>query len=261
MSVARVERTLRVVELLVVGVFVGIGVVVVARGGGAAALIPFLLAAIAVTMFELRLRGFRRSVASARASIAALAKTAFDAEAEMRELAADAHLELLASNPAFARSFARRAVRFDVEGTIAGERTELGTAVVPGRDFDVRISYARVDGPQVSFRAMSRGPATSVSRLAMKTHPVKTGDAAFDHAWVVDGDERVCRAILDEEVRSALMRLHAQLGFAQVASVESTPTGVVVRRPGELGRAEAEEARALAVAVRDRARLSSRSAA
>lgn len=244
---------MRLIEALICGAIFTAATATLVRGSNVGAIALYVLCGIAIVMFEARIRGFHRSVQHAREALEALARAVGSSGVAEHDEAT--RPELLAANPALARTLARRGVRFFVTGALGGEPIEVGTAVVPGRDLDVRISYVVVEGPaQASFRAMSRGAATSLSRLAMRTHPVSTGDDTFDHAWIVDGDEASCRRVLDAELRASLMRLHDRLGWMQVASVEATPHGIVVRRPGELRLDDVDESLRIAVAVRSRLR-------
>lgn len=249
-------RIFRFLEIVIPATFALIGVAAFfAPRPSVGAGIGFLaFAAFAVLMFELRFWGHRRSVRRVRAELEQVGARDFDAPAEVVQRPSGEMVEELASNPRFARMMARRSTRLAVSGKWRGREIEIGTAIVAGRDFDQMISYAlAVDGGVPGpFRVMSKGAITSIARLGMDTAPVTTGDATFDADWVVDADPSLATRVLDDTLRATLIDLRSRLSFMQVASIEATRHGVIVRWPGELTPESGGYLRDLATEVRSR---------
>jgi hypothetical protein len=205
-------------------------------------------------MFQWRLLAIRRDARRVAANLHAIG----GALVEQPEPIAGARggIAVLASNPRFARQVARRSVRFAAAGTWRGTRIEYGAAVVALRDFDVTLSHVKVVAADLpALRVMSRGILTSMSRWLRDKHPVATGDAAFDSAWVVDADEAVARDRLTPAVRAQLVELRSALISTQTASIEAIDGGLVVRWPGALTAALAARLRDVALAIATRGRV------
>jgi hypothetical protein len=254
--VPRALRVFRVLELVIPGFFVLFGLLVFAaphpQMGFALGLWGF--AAFAVLMFELRFWGHRRTTARVRRGLGEVGQRDLEGSSAVVERGSDDFIEEIAANRALASLLAGRSTRLCVTGRWQGRDLEIGTAVVAARDFDQKISYVCVHdralrGP---FRVMTRGAATSFSRIGMEKSPVATGDTAFDDKWVVDANDALCRAVLDPPLRAQLLRLQQQLSWMQVASVEATRFGLVLRWPGELSPEGAAYLRDLALAVHGR---------
>ncbi|MBK7398944.1 MAG: hypothetical protein IPJ34_22305 [Myxococcales bacterium] len=204
-------------------------------------------------MFEWRIRGFRRSVARHR-GVRRGGRKDFDAPATVAQRSEGAFEAEVAGNPSFAHLMAGRSARLYVKGTWKGRAIDLGTSVVPGRDFDLFVSHAFVetDRPLPSFRVMTRGTLTSLSRLGMATTPTETGDAAFDREWVVDADHAVATKVLDAPLAGPLLELQTRIGWMGVASIESIKSGLIVRWPAEVSASSAADLRDLAIQIADR---------
>jgi hypothetical protein len=166
----------------------------------------------------------------------------------------DAEVAHLAANHAMSIILAGPATALCVAGTWRGRPVEIGTALVARRDFDTPISYVcAVDrAVPAPFRIATRIALDSFPRLGAARGIVTTGDVAFDDRWSVDADESLARAVLDSQMRAWLLELQARLPWIQVAMVESTPFGVVVRWWGELPPEGAATPREVALAVHDR---------
>jgi hypothetical protein len=253
---ARPLPIFRFLELAITGLFGVVGLLILvnprhAYGVGFA----FLgIAAITFALFELRFWGHRRNVARVARELAEVGRRDLEAATPVRQRGTDDFVEELASNASIAGMMARRSHRLCITGTWRGHQLELGTAIVAGRDFDQMISYVCVlDAAQRGpFRVMTRGALTSFARLGMDTHPVPTGDPDFDAKWVVDATEVLARSVLDPDLRADLVRLQAQLAWMQVASVEWTRLGLLIRWPGELSADGAAYLRDLALGVHRR---------
>jgi hypothetical protein len=257
-------RAFRVLEILIAGFFVFLGGVALVgpahNVGFAAGLVAF--AAFAVLMFELRFWGHRRNVARVQRELEDIGRRDLEGATPVHGRGSSDLVEELASNPSFARYMAGRATRLCVTGKWRGRDLEIGTAIIPGRDFDSRLSYVCVFDGSVRgrFRVMTRGAITSFARALMPTQPIATGDEAFDAKWAADGDEATCRAVLDPEMRAQLLQLQQQLSWMQVASLEATRFGVIVRWPGELTSDGAAYLRDLVLALHQRLAGSARAA-
>jgi hypothetical protein len=210
-----------------------------------------LTAAIGVgiaALFQWRLSALRRDARRTAANLAAVTEATLGEGARVIGRAGFDRTELLASNPRFARRIARCSVRF----AAVGAHVELGAAVVALRDFDVVQSYVKVRAVGLpAFRAMTRGFLTSWSRWLRTTHPVATGDTAFDARWVVDADEDVATRLLAPGVRARLVELSAPLVSTRTASIETIDDGIVIRWPGPLTPDLAARLRDLAIAIAD----------
>ena len=207
------------------------------------------VAAGVALLFGWRLRSLLRASAKVCEDLDAIARAAFDGTAQVA--ARDqGHLETLASRPMFQRAIARRSVRFVATGTWKGAPLEIGETVTASRDFNFTISHVRLGGAaRGQLRMMTRGLAARMSRWHRDVHEVKTGDDAFDGGWVVDADEQLARRVLAPDTRRALVALHGELRSMQVASVEATESGVIVRWPAPMTPARAIALRDLAAAI------------
>jgi hypothetical protein len=228
-------RQFRILEIIIPGFFALIGVVAIASPKHPIG-VPiglWVFAAFAVLMFELR---FARD---------------FDAAVPVRDRGADDFIEEIASNPRYARLLASRSTRMCLPGTWRGRDIEIGTAVVAARDLDMLVSYVAVLDPSMKapFRAMTKGATTTFARLGTKKHPVLTGDPFFDAGWVVDAAEEVAHAVLDAPVRATLLAMQKELAMFEVASIEVTRFGLVLRWPGELSPSAAARLRDLALEI------------
>jgi hypothetical protein len=249
-------RVFRVLEVVIPGGFSLLGVLAAASPrhplGLAAGL--WIFAAFAVLMFELRFWGHRRKVARVWRGLEEVGRRDLEGGGPVVVRDGDDFVEELASNRALAGLMASRSHRLCIAGGWRGRRLEIGTAVVAGRDFDQLVSYVCVLDQSIrgNFRMMTRGALASFARLGTHRQPVQTGDAAFDGAWVVDSEEPLARAVLDPPMRAKLVGLQGQLGWMQIASVEATRFGLLVRWPGELSPDGAAYLRDLAVDVHQR---------
>jgi hypothetical protein len=147
----------------------------------------------------------------------------------------------------------RNAIRLFTRGPFKGRRLDIGTAVIPGRDFDVFVSHVLVEQAALPtpFRVMTKGTITRLARLGMKTSPTTTGDAAFDDKWVVDSDHALAISVLDDELRRSLIELADSAPWAGVASIEVTRTGLMLRWPEELTPGSAAYFRDVALRICD----------
>jgi len=249
-------RLFRVLEVVVCGFFAVMGLAALAapRNGLVGCAVLLGIAAFALMCFELRFWGHRRNIARVQRGLAEVGRRDLEGAAPVQERGVDDFVEELAANRAVAGIMARRSQRFCVSGMWRGRALEIGTAIVAGRDFDQMVSYVCVRDGAVrgAFRVMTRGALTSFSRMGMDRHPVATGDAAFDAKWVVDADDTLARTVLDPSMRARLVALQGELAWLQVASIEATRFGVVVRWPGELSPDGAAYLRDLAVEVHGR---------
>lgn len=249
-------QRLRVLQIVVVGLLLAIGTTILLnpRANRGAAIFVYAFALFGLAMFEWRIRGFRRSVARVTEALAEVGRKDFDAPAVVEQRSEGAFEAEVAANPSFAHLMAGRSARLYVKGTWQGRRVDLGTSVVPGRDFDLFVSHAFVetDRPLPSFRVMTRGALTSLSRLGMATTPTETGDAAFDREWVVDADPAVATKVLDAPLRKTLLELQTRIGWMGVASIESIKSGLIVRWPAEVSASSAAYLRDLAMQIADR---------
>jgi hypothetical protein len=160
----------------------------------------------------------------------------------------------LASNQAFAHMMAGRAVRLFTRGAWKERKLDIGTAILPNRDFDTFISHVLVESTRVraGFRVMTKGTITRFARMGMKTFPTTTGDQAFDDAWVVDAEHALAMSVLDAPTRKTLLELQSVLPWMGVASLEATSVGLVLRWPSELSAESAAYLRDLAITVCER---------
>jgi hypothetical protein len=200
-------------------------------------------------LFAWRLRSMVRRCAAVCEELDAIARAAFDGPAQVTAGEAG-HLETLASHPRFQRAIAARSVRFVATGAWQGAPIEIGETVTASRDYNFTISHVRLGGaPRGMLRIMSRGLAARLSRWHREQHEVKTGDDAFDGGWVVDADDRIARDALTVETRRTMIALHGQIARMQAATIEATPSGLVIRWPGPLTPARAIELRDLATTL------------
>lgn len=226
-------RWLRYVEIPVVGSFAAFGLFALVGGRVPAALALLAFAALALFLFEWRHRGHLRNVARVRARMDAAAARL---DGGRVVLDAPTRPELLASSPTLARMMAGRATRTRVEGTWRGHAVELDSVVLAGRDFDSYVTSACVldPGRAGTLRAMTRSAVTGFVRLGGHAPEHTTGDAAFDAAYVVDGDAELVPRVLDSDVRARLLALLPQKPAFTAGSLELTPVGVVVRWPADV---------------------------
>jgi hypothetical protein len=236
---ARVVSRFRTIEAVICGGICVLGVLflVAPRASANAAFITWGIALLCAAMFELRVRGHRRACVRAQKTLGEIARADLQSPTLVSERPGDELVEELASNPQLANLLASRSTRFFVSGERNARSFEIGTAVVALRDFDRHHSYVclRDDRLPSALRVMTRGAVTSFARMGMSyAHDVKTGDATFDAVWIVDADEDVVRAVLDDGMRKTLLDLQSRLGWMQVASLEATRFGLVVRWPSTI---------------------------
>lgn len=229
-------RLLRLLEVFLAGglALAGVAVLVLPRPRPLGGLVLLALAAFTALMFELRLRGARRSIARVEAQLRAVAERDLEAPVSGPAVRASGGEDEVSMNPRLAGMLARRALRFEVEGRWAGRPVEIGTAVIFGRDFDFFVSHVRVSaGPRPSFRVSTRSTLGWFARLGTPRQETKTGDTAFDEAWVVDAAPALTTAVLDARTRAVLLELGRRVDFG-VASVEAGERGAILRWPAEV---------------------------
>jgi hypothetical protein len=246
----------RVIEIVVVGIFAAFGVALLLspRASPGAWLFAFGFAGVAAIAFELRFWGHRRKVAKVRAALAEIGRRDLEQASPVEQRSEQEILEALAPNHPMIAFAMRYATRYVVDGKWKGRSVQIGTHVVPGRDWDFSISYVCVTDRSMtgSFRVTTRGTLTTLNRLGSNVEPFPTGDADFDAKWVADGNADTCRAVLDPGMRRRLLELQKQLGWLQACAIEVTRFGLVLRWPGELSPEGAAYLRDLALDVYDR---------
>ncbi len=251
---ARSLRYFRVLEIVICGVFGALGVVALVAGsvGGGVALIGFAL--VAVCLFEWRLRSHRRTEARVRAGLEVIGKKDLEAPGPVEDRDPQRAIADAISNPMLASMMARRTSLLAVAGRWKGREVEIGTAILASRDFDQLTSFVCVVDPKLRrpFRALTRGAVAKLARMGNRGATVPTGDPKFDEEWLVEADEGLCRSVLDAPIRARLLELQATVGWMQMASVEVTGRGLVLRWPGEMNAEWASHLRDLTLQIHDR---------
>lgn len=234
-------------------------------GAGAKGLVlsavPLLLAVVAVGVFELQIRGLKRSGQRIRESVEAIAAKLFDAPAEVRP---GYDLSVTAGRMAAAASSMETDVGFTADGTFGGARVSVASHVSTlGRqigELSHVYSHVVVDahGLTTTFRLSREGAGSMLARATGLASDAKVGDAEFDATWSVDCDEALARAVLDESIRRRLMDLQGKVGLVSqdfgvgTMSVILTSHGLALRWPGPIDVALATYVRDLLLDMRTR---------
>lgn len=202
----------------------------------------------------------REAARRARQAVASSAKAAFDAPAEVR-LGYD-H-EATNTGPLMMRMKTDDPeTAFTAVGRVGDINVAIGSHVsILGRQEDephhtysqVVVDVLGLDKP---FRLTHEFVTARLGKHLGTLQDLELGDAEFDAAFIVESDEELCRAVLDESIRKRLLSLQAdarkvsvQMGVGNL-SVVLSKRGLALHWPGEIGPERAVEIRDLLVDMR-----------
>lgn len=200
-----------------------------------------VVGAIAVSMFQLQLRGMAAKGRRIAATIREIAQRVFDAPAEVRP----GYDMTVTGNP-FGALESDEGAAFTTDGRVGDVKVSIAShASTMGRQLGEMshvYSYVCVDvlGLVKKLHLTKEGAATKIARAAGLAEDAEVGDASFDGAWRIDADPDLARDVLDDSVRARLMDLRSKVPLVSqdfgpgTMSVILTQHGLALRWPGEI---------------------------
>jgi hypothetical protein len=256
-------RIIRVLQVFMASIFLFIAWAL-ARHGNGASIMPALFGILPIIVFEYQIRGIRKAGEKVKASIAACAKSVFEASATIREgYDIDATTTMAAFNPLMREP--NNGAAFTTEGKFRGARVSVASHVsLVGRqfgEFHHTYSHVLVDvlGLEKSFRITRERAGTKLSKAIGVTKDVSVGDKAFDDMFVVEADDDLARAVLDDSIRERIMQVQSKvgnvsndLGAVGGMNILLTNRGLALRWPGAIDPRLARLFRDLLIDMRER---------
>jgi len=206
-------------------------------------MIPLLIGSIPVAVLEVQLRLLRKAGGIIRGNIDAISRELFDEPGAVRP-----GYDLTVTNPTTGAlvSSLDTDMGFTTDGVCRGARVSIASHTsAAGRqlgEFSHTYSHVVVDvlGLDKPFSIRREGAASKVARAIGIGKDATVGDAAFDATFVVDADEELARAVLDDSIRRRLGDLQAQVHRVSSEmgpggmSVILTKHGLALRWPGDI---------------------------
>lgn len=206
-------------------------------------LVPLLIGAVPIGILEMQLRAIEQAGEVIRANISEIARSVFDAPGEVRP-----GYDLSVTSPATAAFVAAFDTDkgFTTDGTFRGARVSVGSHVsVAGRqvgEMQHTYSHVVVDmlGLEKPFAIRKEGVGARLGRAIGIVKDATVGDETFDEMFVVEADDELARAVLDESIRERLVTLQkrvplvsSEIGPGGMRLV-LTRHGLALRWPGDI---------------------------
>ena len=222
----------------------------------------FVLMALPAGMIEMQFRSLKRKGARVREAIDAIAPRVFDQPAPVQpgydlSVTMPAGMASLVTafdaGDGFTTSGVFRGVSVSVASHVSRVGRQLG-------ELNHVYSHVVVDvlGATPTFALTRQGAGSFVGKMAGVTRDVKIGDEAFDARWMINSDEPLARAVLDDSIRARLTEMRSKVTLVSQdwgpggMSVILTRHGLAIRWPGEMSPELAVYVRDLLIDMRTR---------